>query len=246
MRTNDLDLTRAAFLQAILDDPEDDTVRLIYADFEEEHGDAARAELIRVQMELAQRRENPYPQPTLTEYEPTKQAWYRWNATTDTLLHRARELLAKYARRWIKGLPPGWISWGTGAFGHARSSIYYTFRRGFIEVVDLPIEDWLKHAAVIVGAAPVRKVQLTDKRPIEEDRTTYEWWTAERADYDGYDPESDLPNEIYLLLTGKERDLLGYRMYDTPELAIADLSAACIRYSRDKLKEQRNACSTST
>src|SRR5262245_20887851 len=40
-------------LQAILDDPDDDGVRLVYADFLEEHGQPAKAEFIRVQIELA-------------------------------------------------------------------------------------------------------------------------------------------------------------------------------------------------
>jgi uncharacterized protein (TIGR02996 family) len=42
-----------AFLQAIVKNPDDDTSRLVYADWLEEQGDAARAEFIRVQIELA-------------------------------------------------------------------------------------------------------------------------------------------------------------------------------------------------
>jgi len=44
-----------AFLRAIFDNPEDDTARLVYADFLEEHGNEAHAELIRVQCELSAR-----------------------------------------------------------------------------------------------------------------------------------------------------------------------------------------------
>jgi uncharacterized protein (TIGR02996 family) len=40
-------------LRAILDDPDDDGRRLVYADWLEERGDVARAEFIRVQVELA-------------------------------------------------------------------------------------------------------------------------------------------------------------------------------------------------
>jgi uncharacterized protein (TIGR02996 family) len=40
-------------LQAILAEPEDDSVRLVYADWLDEHGDQDRAEFIRVQCELA-------------------------------------------------------------------------------------------------------------------------------------------------------------------------------------------------
>jgi uncharacterized protein (TIGR02996 family) len=42
-----------ALFQAILDKPEDDDLRLVYADWLEEHGDPARAEFIRVQIQLA-------------------------------------------------------------------------------------------------------------------------------------------------------------------------------------------------
>src|SRR4051794_13840407 len=42
-----------AFVHSILDNPDDDTSRLVFADWLEEHGRAAHAELIRVQCELA-------------------------------------------------------------------------------------------------------------------------------------------------------------------------------------------------
>jgi uncharacterized protein (TIGR02996 family) len=45
----------AGLLRAIRDDPEDDSVRLVYADWLEEHGQPERAELIRVQIELGRR-----------------------------------------------------------------------------------------------------------------------------------------------------------------------------------------------
>jgi uncharacterized protein (TIGR02996 family) len=44
--------TADAFLQAILDDPDADAPRLVFADWLEEHGDAERAEFIRVQCAL--------------------------------------------------------------------------------------------------------------------------------------------------------------------------------------------------
>jgi len=43
-----------AFLRSITADPSDDTVRLVYADWLEEHGKSERAEFIRVQIELSQ------------------------------------------------------------------------------------------------------------------------------------------------------------------------------------------------
>ena len=41
-----------AFIAAILESPDDDSIRLIYADWLEEHGDAARGEFILLQCEL--------------------------------------------------------------------------------------------------------------------------------------------------------------------------------------------------
>src|SRR5262249_29199298 len=42
-----------AFLRAILDAPDDDAPRLVYADWLDEHGETERAEFIRVQITLA-------------------------------------------------------------------------------------------------------------------------------------------------------------------------------------------------
>src|SRR5262249_9492807 len=41
------------FLQAVTESPEDDTPRLVYADWLDDHGQADRAEVIRLQCELA-------------------------------------------------------------------------------------------------------------------------------------------------------------------------------------------------
>jgi uncharacterized protein (TIGR02996 family) len=70
-----------AFLQAILNDPEDDTVRLIYADWLEERGDP-RGEFIRLQCRLA----------GLPVGHPERAA----------LKRRERELLRKYAEEWSR------------------------------------------------------------------------------------------------------------------------------------------------
>ena len=49
---------RKAFLAAIRENPEDDTPRLVYADWLDDNGDRDRAEFIRVQIELARLRED--------------------------------------------------------------------------------------------------------------------------------------------------------------------------------------------
>jgi uncharacterized protein (TIGR02996 family) len=70
-----------AFLDAILETPDDDAHRLVYADWLDDHGDAERAEFIRAQVELARG----------VEDEPRR----------DSLRRRERELLLANELRWL-------------------------------------------------------------------------------------------------------------------------------------------------
>lgn len=81
---------REALLRAIYENPDDDTPRLVFADWLQENGDEARAEFIRVQVELP--RHTPHTIP-----------WHKCNA-------RARKLLAVYEDQW-RGEVPNDISW---------------------------------------------------------------------------------------------------------------------------------------
>jgi uncharacterized protein (TIGR02996 family) len=79
-----------AFLRDILDAPEDDVPRLVYADWLEEQGDAERAEFIRVQIELAR------PGPV---------------AARAALERRERELLEAHGDEWAAPLAPLVSEW---------------------------------------------------------------------------------------------------------------------------------------
>jgi uncharacterized protein (TIGR02996 family) len=74
-----------AFLGAILEDPDDDTPRLVYADWLDEHGNAERAELIRLQIEHAR----------LDPDDPR-----RWD-----LARREKALLDAGGKSWLENLP---------------------------------------------------------------------------------------------------------------------------------------------
>src|SRR4051794_8938686 len=93
------------FFHALQQDPEDDALRLVYADFLEDRGDdeaTARAELIRVQVELA-------------ALSPLSQGAAERAAA---LAARQDELLARWQRVWLgdwAGVLHGW-----------------TFRRGLV------------------------------------------------------------------------------------------------------------------
>lgn len=94
-----------ALLAAILANPDEDTPRLVFADWLDENGFAARAEFIRLQMELAREPGHAHP------YPPA----YRAKLT------RFRELFQAHAGAWLAvvGVPL------TRAF----------FRRGFVEEI---------------------------------------------------------------------------------------------------------------
>jgi uncharacterized protein (TIGR02996 family) len=83
-----------AFLQDIREHPDDDTPRLVYADWLEEHGDrtrAARAEFIRVQIALAGLDPDDERRPTLEA--------------------RERQLRKKHERQWLGPLRQHLYDW---------------------------------------------------------------------------------------------------------------------------------------
>src|SRR5262245_3634063 len=77
----------AALLRAIAAAPDEDTPRLVYAAWLEEHGQPDRARFIRLQVEQA----------TLDEYDPR----------VDELYEQGKQLLAKQGneKRWTPRLP---------------------------------------------------------------------------------------------------------------------------------------------
>jgi uncharacterized protein (TIGR02996 family) len=80
-----------AFLQAVLDAPDDDAPRLVFADWLDEHGDAARAAFIRLQCEL----------PRLRPDDPRRLL----------LAARERALLLAHGAEWVAAVRPlvgGW------------------------------------------------------------------------------------------------------------------------------------------
>src|SRR5207248_1699698 len=109
----------AAFLRLILADPEADGPRLAYADWLEEHGDAARAEFIRVQCELVKVDEN--------------------NRDIHPLAARERELLERHGDEWLRPLREA-VYPERGWFARWRNKPVFAaeFRRGFPEAVALP------------------------------------------------------------------------------------------------------------
>jgi uncharacterized protein (TIGR02996 family) len=113
--------TNEALMQAILDAPEDDSLRLVYADWLDEHGDAERAEFIRVQIELA----------TLPRHERRA-----------VLGKRAKELLARNEEEWVRPIRDRVVAWAfRRGFVSAVTVTYDAYMKYTFELVRLaPIE----------------------------------------------------------------------------------------------------------
>ncbi|VTT98929.1 Repeat-companion domain protein OS=Isosphaera pallida (strain ATCC 43644 / DSM 9630 / IS1B) GN=Isop_0537 PE=4 SV=1 [Gemmataceae bacterium] len=134
-----------AFVEAIRRAPDDDTPRLVVADWLDERGEGERAELIRVQCEIARAKVGctcgacrPNGQHT---NGPCAAASVYWNGRRAT--HRERELLGGPNPRPVD------------------EDVSVVMVRGFAESISLPASAWLKTGDHLIRRDPFRSVELT-------------------------------------------------------------------------------------
>lgn len=128
-----------AFIQAIIEAPDDDGLRLIYADWLEEQGRGDRAEFIRIQIEL----------------------WKRYSsdarfvdAEGKRLVDRGLKLLEVAAvKDWAHF--PGYVC-------------FWQWKRGFVECVTCEGSDWPKCAGLLLSQHPIQEVTLTTAPRLED------------------------------------------------------------------------------
>lgn len=129
-------------LSAILAEPDEDVPRLAFADWLDEHGgesERARAELIRVQIEMAR-----IPARDIVP----------WNRRLVELRAREKFLFATRREEWLAPLKHA------GAPLHGEG-LHAEFRRGFVEVVWMPAGWFATRAERLFGAVPLRELRLT-------------------------------------------------------------------------------------
>jgi uncharacterized protein (TIGR02996 family) len=206
-----------ALLAAILAEPERDDVRLVFADWLEEHGEPARAELIRVQVALARydwRHCGGYYCDTYDDGTTTHR-----DCRGIRLGVRERELLA-WACDWL--VPAGWVALREGDAPVGRS---LRFRRGFAESVACPLADWLAHGPAVVRRQPVARV----------DETSVTLWTIAPGPLAGYRcwARVDLPPGVWDVLKAEQKGTAAVAaMYPTEAAARAALSAALLAWAK--------------
>jgi uncharacterized protein (TIGR02996 family) len=136
-----------ALLRAIQDNPDDDSLRLVYADWLEERGDV-RGEFIRVQVELAR--------------GPGDARRRR------KLRRRERELLEQRYREWAGPLLAGLVEEAYpelrvlgGRLIWNRERVWkWMFRRGLVEAVALEALQFLDSADALFRAHPLQEARL--------------------------------------------------------------------------------------
>jgi uncharacterized protein (TIGR02996 family) len=232
------------FLDAVLADPSDDFVRLVYADWLEENDQAERAEFIRVQIELArcsQWKDNAdHGGPRHQMYLSFMKLDCRWCS----LERRERELLGA---RWHDWLSEGGMShyfamnrskdgygWVIKPSGEDGRLIRAEFRRGFVGSLSLTLADFMTHAGAIFAAAPVEEVAITDRHPGHDARGYQGWWGTDDLVVGG----DNIPLRLHAFLPPSPFWQRGHEdkwaWYHSEAEAIAALSLACVAYGRDK------------
>ncbi len=168
---------RDAFIRAIIAQPDDDVLRLVYADWLDENGEKERAEFIRLQCSIALML-------VPTGHAHGDKLWTKGTRgqiighfditgkTKSTLRvcdckfcnsrRRERELLTEHEDEWFPF--SSIIHVGVGG----RYAIQREWRRGFVESITCSWSDWRTHADAIRAATPLRVVRLTTMQPADE------------------------------------------------------------------------------
>jgi uncharacterized protein (TIGR02996 family) len=123
-----------AILGAIAAHPEEDTPRLAYADWLDEHDQPIRADFIRVQVEVS--RVETLPRIVLNQYVDL------YRRQQDLLEHHRRDLLGPLAR--------------------LADDAQFDFERGFLSTITLPFALFYRHRDLIEALRPLPRVHVRD------------------------------------------------------------------------------------
>lgn len=239
------DPQRAALYRAILDDPEDDAVRLVYADFLDEYGgedDRLRAEFIRVQVVVA-RLEMASGHPRTTPLA--------WSCKCD-VCEKAKPLRRRQNWLWSPipnppGHPCQWFdvpNWACHCKQRERvltwappdySEIAADVRRGFVSEVRAPLAALLAHGAAILGAHPVTRMVAADREPDHEEDNRWHWFPGD------HDAADVLPIHLFDALTGQVNQY-GWatdKAYGSREKALEALHAVTLAFCRGQAEKAR-------
>lgn len=251
-----------ALLRTILNNPDDDTARLVYADWLQENGNEDRAEFIRLQCEYQTWRpsalcvHNSKPH---YRFKPSK----RCGLSTDNPAHncpcRSELLRVRERDLWadqVRGAhDAGGLLWGLSvervtvpskSAPRTYAEETYVVERGFVAHVFVPLAAFMQHAPALFRAHPIERVTLTDRTALGDDelgggRGLYRSWNCDNTRMQVMWPNFlyYLPAPIFDRLKGGElvqdsQGTEGFRRYPVYQApAYSDLSQACVAYGRE-------------
>jgi uncharacterized protein (TIGR02996 family) len=230
-----------AFLADIIENPQDDDIRLIYADWLEEHGDLDRAEFIRVQIRLATMRAYALAEMQAGSQRGRSLCLHQYAPIGGCLdcrdlVQLEYELLRFHAKRWVRRpLPKELHGASLGWDGKSPHVAHLYFHRGFVAEIRGKLDKVMEYLPGLVKIFPIETVLATDKRPnqdtfwLPEDGMTYEWllWDIPHV-------AQDLPWELGPHLTGTKK--LRYVGYLTQQEAFDDLSRGLLKWAKQQSK----------
>jgi uncharacterized protein (TIGR02996 family) len=208
---------QSAFLQAIREQPDDDTVRLVYADWLDEHDVPSLAAYIRESIMLA--------------YVPSK---------TEMGFKEWKDRVSKLT-------PPPFdtfdcVSYHAGSQPnlHERKSPRVVIDRGFICDVVCNLDWWLSHGPELVRWHPVQRVEVTDHIILPSIR---EGWCMIYESATGRDVFKHLWSNGHIFNENTSSQRLHFRSQQTAENS---LSSALIEWALERLEsDQPNFLATS-
>jgi uncharacterized protein (TIGR02996 family) len=195
-------MTDDAFIRTILAAPDDDGPRLVYADWLEDQGQSPRAELIRVQIEMANMSRWVYAECKVCSATPNYEGDInhgkgcyvldsdgggsegaeeepRWVELYD----RTRALLAN--DNWYRWSRPVPVPFSQESPDHL--SLFYvpTFARGFVEKVAMPWNYWYTRADEILSLHPIQEVHLTTPMEMQANEHLNQWRLRGSSPFEG-------------------------------------------------------------
>lgn len=153
--------TESALLAAVLAAPDDDTPRLVLADWWEDYGQADRAAFVRWQIEYDRR----WRVPRLKQRHDQ-------HITAGTS-RTCRCHLCRLWHRWGDLIRGREEEWSGVDLARAKSASYPSvlydptlwYQRGFVEIVSCSAANWMRFGDALLARNPVRQVLLTTRQP---------------------------------------------------------------------------------
>lgn len=210
-------------LRAILANPGDDNLRLVFADKLDDCGEAEHAEFVRTSIAGGTR-------PIISAAQFREWFVPFWSNIPDASFSMKRNAGGSVVAVWRDANGYG------GGVRRGPEPRRVIVRRGFVAEVRLSCQDWLAHGPAIARRQPIERVVLTDKQPgrmwghdTGNESNYRRWWDALHSDANRHMDADVLPDCIFRCIVFPFKS--GYH-FPTESDALDALSTAAIAWAR--------------